>query len=196
MKKELTITLRKARRAGACIDGWKIIRQELGNPSLDEPIEISKLLDSQVDNAALWSLALVDRKACVRYLLDCLDHAGVVATYERRYPEDKRVANCIATLRRWVEGKATQEELRVAASAAKAATWSATGSAAKAAATAATWSAASATWAARAAAGVATKAATGSATGSATKAARAATWSAELAWQKEHLREVLNENQT
>ena len=80
---------------------------------------------------------------------DCLKN------YEKEYPDDKRVSDCIRITELYLDGKATLEEFRAAKSAAVSAAWSAAWSAAVSAA----WSAECAAW----------------------SAARSAAWSAECA---------------
>lgn len=57
-----------------------------------------------------------DRKILVSIAADCAER--VLPIYEKKYPDDKRVRDCIAMCRMWVKGKATDDELRAAVDAA------------------------------------------------------------------------------
>jgi hypothetical protein len=61
----------------------------------------------------------ITRRQLVGALADCA--ALSLQYYEAEYPDDKRVRECIDTCRRYAQGKATEEELKVAANAAYAA---------------------------------------------------------------------------
>ena len=61
----------------------------------------------------------IDRKLLVKAACKCAEL--VLPIYEKKYPKDSRVRNCIAVTLRWVAGKATIEEVREARKAADAA---------------------------------------------------------------------------
>ena len=69
-------------------------------------------------------------------LVECDCAELVLPIYEKQYPNDSRIRDCIETTRQWAKGEATEAELEAAARAA--------------------WEAAGATWATWAAAGAAT----------------------------------------
>ena len=92
-------------------------------------------------------------------LVECDCAELVLPIYEKQYPNDSRIRDCIETTRQWAKGEATEAELEAATWAAWEAAEAAAGAAARAAweATwAATGAARAATGAARAAAGAAT----------------------------------------
>ena len=91
-------------------------------------------------------------------LVECDCAELVLPIYEKQYPNDSRIRDCIETTRQWAKGEATEAELEAATWAATgAATWAPTGAAA--AATWAAWAARAAAWAAWAAAEAAAEAA-------------------------------------
>jgi hypothetical protein len=61
----------------------------------------------------------ITRRQLVGALADCATLS--LKCYEAKYPDDKRVRECINTCRRYAKGEATDEELKEAASAAYAA---------------------------------------------------------------------------
>ena len=95
------------------------------------------------------------RQQIVLVACDCAEL--VLPIYEKKYPDDKRVRNCIEVTRKWANGKATIEEVRQARRAADAAY--AAAYAAAAAAAYAAYAAADAAYAAYAAADAAAAAA-------------------------------------
>ena len=100
-------------------------------------------------------------------LVECDCAELVLPIYEKQYPNDSRIRDCIETTRQWAKGEATEAER-------EAATWAATGAATVGSRGAAAWAAR----AAGAAAGAARAA--GAAAGAAWAAARAA-WAAGAA---------------
>lgn len=100
----------------------------------------------------------------------------VLENYEKSYPNDSRIRDCLEVAKRYLQGLATFDEL----SAARSAAWSAARNAAGNAAGNASWSAESASWSAESAAWSATESAARSA-GSAVRSARSAVRSAESA---------------
>ena len=64
-----------------------------------------------------------DRRKLVGALADCA--ALSLKYYEKQYPDDKRVRECIAVCRKYAKGKATDKELKATAHTAYAATYAA-----------------------------------------------------------------------
>jgi hypothetical protein len=185
----LYTTFALARKSGACPESYKKMATALGGVrkyGAHTLIPLTKVIEVCGLQDALWALRFTtensDKPARI-FACDCAWR--VLPFYESKYPGDTRVRNCIKTARKFALGDATKEERLAAYSAAWAAAWAAW-SAAESAAWSAAWSAAeSAAWsAARAAARAAAYSAR-----SAAESAR----SAELAWQKEHFIELLNE---
>jgi hypothetical protein len=78
----------------------------------------------------LWLCANMDgkkgwptRQQTVLVACDCAELA--LPIYEKKYPNDKRVRECIEVTRKWANGEATIEEVRQARSAASAAAYTA-----------------------------------------------------------------------
>ena len=117
-----------------------------------------------------------DDRSSRLFACDCAER--VLYLYEKDYPGDSRVRDCIETARQFARGEVAAEKM----AAARAAAWAAAWDAARAAAWAAAWDAA---WdAARAAAWDAARAA-------ARDAARDAAWDAEKQWQIEKIMEYI-----
>ena len=112
--------------------GRKIKKND--NIGLDEVLEINGLTD------AIWCLRAVEHPDIERdaRLFACACAKSVLKYYEKQYPDEKRVRDCINTAIRYAKGKATKEELDAA--------WAAADAAARDAAWAAAWAAAA--WAA------------------------------------------------
>jgi hypothetical protein len=106
----------------------------------------------------------------------------VLPIYEKKYPKDKRVRECLETTRKWAKGEATIEEVHAAANAA----YAAANAAAYAAANAAAYddAANAANYAAYAAANAANAAANDAANAAANAAAYAAAYDAKKSMQK------------
>ena len=134
-----THTLKDARRAGACDDGYKRFRAALRAAYPD-----AKNLDAirwsigdvaRVDfNDALWCLCLVDdARVRVAAIMPAVKRAAV-------HTDDVRVRDCIAAIERWLAGDdgvdwdAARAAAGAAARAAAGAAWDAAGAAAWAAA--------------------------------------------------------------
>ena len=113
------------------------------------------------------------------YAVDCAEH--VLHIYEKQYPDDLRVRDCIEAVKAFLDDPTDENRVKISksGSAAESTAWSAAGSAAWSAA----WSAWSA-WSARSAVGSAWSAAW---------SARSAAGSAEEAWQNSHLTELIEE---
>ena len=184
----LTTTLRLLREYHVCKDRYRHLCKKLGGAGkygYDTPIRFDDLLDMNGLDDTLWALRAVMpgqekyRDFIARmFAANCSEH--VLPLYEQKYPNGL-VRLCIEASKNFAHGRITPEEL----AAAMAAAWDAA-RAARADGDAAAANAAAA--AARAAA-----AATSSATRAAAYAAAyAATWAAELTWQAELLRKMLN----
>jgi hypothetical protein len=165
----------------ACTERYAVLRDALGSGYGDKTkIPFTLILEICGLSDTLWAIDnMIDGgdKIIRLFACDCAEH--VLHFFEGKYPNDKRVRDCIYTARRFAAGTATIEELN----AARAAAWEAARDAARDA-RAAAWAAA---WAA---AGDAAGDAAGAAAGAADWAAGAA----EEKWQIERLTEYLNES--
>jgi hypothetical protein len=201
------LTLNTIRSQSPCASGWRTLLKSLNKTTADDTqVSISHLLVSNGIQDTLWVIynclnSLPDFKYRHRNMV--ADFAeSVVHLYQKEYPDDMRVQNCINMIRNI---DATEEELSAAKAAARDAAWAAAGDAAgdvaaaraKAAAGDAAWAVAKAAakanaadWAgAIAAAGdaawvVARDVAAARAGAAASDAARAGAWAAEEEIQK------------
>ena len=183
----LTTTLKALRAANACAPGYIKLRNGLGPKyGSKTPIPLTRILDINGMSDTLWALDKVvagGDKILLLWACDCADH--VLPIYEKHYPNDLRVRQCIITTRAFANGTATLGDLDAAWNAA----WDAA-RAARAAARAAwtAWAAADTAWdAARVAAWDAAQVAAWDARA----AAGAAGAAAEEQWQIGRLREYL-----
>ena len=126
----LYTTFRLAKDANACIDSYRKMGRELGiiKYGKDTPIPLTKVLEVCRLNDALWTLrCATDQPAADKlariFACDCAWR--VLPLYEKQYPNDKRIRDCIETTRRFLIGEASKEELESAESAARSAVWSA-----------------------------------------------------------------------
>ncbi len=133
-----TTTLARIRAASPCQGGWTKLLDHLGKTSSDdEPLPLLTVLDSNGLDDALWvlSFAIPDDRLARHFQAWCADR--VLHLFEDDYPDDSRVRDQIAMLRR---DDASDDERRTAAEAAAGAVeWAAAGAAG--AAGAAVWAA-------------------------------------------------------
>ena len=191
----LHTTFAKLHEAGACTERYPVLAKALGGITKygrNTPIPLARILETNGLGDALWALqATTENSARFSRLLACDYAEHVLPNFEKVFPGDSRVRDCIAVARRYALGQATIAELRAAERAAKRAAERAakraTGSVAeRVTAWAAAWAA---KWAAESAAESAT----------AWAAAWAAEWAAESAaervtengWQQSRLLEML-----
>ena len=166
-------TLNKIRAFQPCEEGWKKLLKHLNKTKADdEQLSIITILDSNGLSDALWCLRAVEG-----YDKEIRLFAVWCARRVQHLMSDPRSIAAIDVAERYAFGQATDDDLRKAWAAARAA-WDAARAAAWASAWDAAWAAA---WAAGAAAGAARDAAVA--------AARAAAWPARDAQEKK-LREV------
>src|SRR3990167_8105939 len=115
--------------AGACTIGYRRLARSLGGIRVygkDAPIPLSHIVESNGLQDALWCLRAVvpgEEAEALRVsrllALECAER--VLPVYERQYPNDPRVRDCLAITHRFLTGDATKEELRLARRAAYAA---------------------------------------------------------------------------
>jgi hypothetical protein len=162
-------TLARIRDAKPCREGWEKLLAYLGKTAADdEPLSLLTVLDSNGLDDALWvlSFAMPDDRLARHFQAWCAEQ--VLPLFEAERPDDRRVQDQIAMLRR---DDATADER----DAARAAAWAAAGDA-RDAARAAAWDGA---WAgARAAARL---------------AAWDGAWAGACAAQEAQLRKMLSE---
>jgi hypothetical protein len=138
------ITLGMIRSHDPCEPSWRTLIRALGTSDPDTTLTIGDVAASNGAAAAMWCLRCIeDPRVRVRAVLPAVKRAS-------RHTTDQRVHDCIAMIDRWLDGRASYDELRAAArAAARAVTYAAACAAACAATCAATYAA---SYAARAAA--------------------------------------------
>lgn len=156
----MNTTLNRIRSHNPCITGWEKLLKGLGKTEADdEPLALTRILDINGLDDAIWALRAVDDQTQVRrYAVWCARQVQHLMT-------DPRSLAALDVADRHAEGQATDEELAAALAAAAAARDAA--EAARGAAGAATWAAA--------------KGAARDAAVAAAAAARAAAWAAAAA---------------
>ena len=171
---KLTTSFALLKKAGACTDRYTFLAKALGGITKygkDTPIDLLTILETNGVNDCLWALQATTEDASRITELIIADVAeSVLHIYEREYPTDKRVRECIQARRAYANGEID--------AAARAAAWAAARDAARDAARAA------ARAVARAAARDAARAAAGD-------AAWAAAWAAAGAAQSPILEKLL-----
>lgn len=172
------------RKYNPCEEGIDNFTKEYPNfnGSLIELLSLEKI---PYDDKMWLVTKIVDIKTLQQWSVECAEF--VADNYNKVYPDDNRINSCIQTVKDYLVGNATRQELSAAESAAWAAAssaeWSALGSAAESASSAAMAAAESAESAARLAAESAESAE--SAAESAVWSARSAVWSARSAAKDE-----------
>jgi hypothetical protein len=122
-------TLRILKDAGACTDGYKLLRAGLPpRHGMDEPIPLAHGLCSNPMEHVLWAISYVhpdcevERDKLAR-LFACECAERVLPIFERKFPNDSRPRQAIEVSRRFARGQATEEERSAAWAAAWAAAW-------------------------------------------------------------------------
>ena len=116
---ELHTTLKALRDHSACKAGYVKCKEALGAGWGDDtPIPLSRILASNGIADVIWCFrALLDGPGWTReYIPDCAEH--VLPIWESKHPEDTRPRRAIEVVRLFLQGKATQQEVRDAAYAA------------------------------------------------------------------------------
>jgi hypothetical protein len=109
----LTTTLELLHTAGACTARYRHLCEALGGATAygkDTPIPLSRILDTNGLDDALWALVAVpDHEVAARdwlariFACDCAERA--LPIFERERPDDKRPREAIATARRFATGQ-------------------------------------------------------------------------------------------
>ena len=112
-----TTTLARIREAQPCKDGWEKLLTHLGKTKADdEPLDLLTVLDSNGLDDALWvlSYAMPDDRLARHF--QAWGAEQVLHIFESEYPNDTRVRDQIAMLRR---DDATEEARKAASDAAR-----------------------------------------------------------------------------
>lgn len=113
----------------------------------DSLVNLLALEDISYSDKVWLATKVVDYKILQQWSVECAEQ--VVEIYNKVYPNDTRISDCIKITKEYLQGTVTSKELLTAESAAWSAAESAAESAARSAARSAAWSAA---WSARSAA--------------------------------------------
>jgi hypothetical protein len=111
-----TITLNQIKKANFCKDNYEHLCKALGGIEKygeHTPIKISQIVEHNDFYDALWCIEniLPDSKKDLALL--SADYAErVLHIYEKEYPDDKRVRECIQATRDYADGKITEEKLK------------------------------------------------------------------------------------
>ena len=111
---KFTTTLRKIASFDPCSEGWEQLTTALGTTAPDAEVSLAFILNSNGINDAIWALR------CFDYKDYCLFTEDVAESVAHLNP-DPRVSAAIAAVRAWHKGQISEEELRDAADAARAA---------------------------------------------------------------------------
>jgi hypothetical protein len=114
---KLQTTLNIIRAAKPCADGWaKLVKSLPADIEGDTPIDFLHILQSNGLRDCFWALRYVlpeqekqrDREA---RLALCEFAENELHIFEIEYPDDKRPRECVEVARRFLNGKATYEQL-------------------------------------------------------------------------------------
>jgi len=123
----ITTTLNKIRKHSPCEDGWVKLNKFLGSDyGKDASVKFSQILESNGLDDALWCLRSIcpeHEKEVRLFAVDCAER--VLPIYEKKYPNDSRVRDCIEATKKYLNDEITLEELRVFRVAAYAAAYAA-----------------------------------------------------------------------
>ena len=103
-------TLNDIKAFSPCKTGWEKLLAGLGKTKADdEPLPYSKILEINGIADAIWSLR-TSRKLARAYAIACAEL--VLPLFEKRYPEDMRVRECIEATKGYIAGTVSLDELR------------------------------------------------------------------------------------
>jgi hypothetical protein len=131
----LTTTLNRIRSYHPCEDGWRSLLNYLGKTQADdEPLPFADIVHSNGLDDALWCTKVEPQYAHVwrEFALWCAEQAHHLMT-------DQRSTDALDTVRRYLDGQATEDDLAAARAAAVWAAWEAAWEAADAWAADAAW---------------------------------------------------------
>jgi hypothetical protein len=103
-------TFQKIKDCKPCGDGWDQLISYHNPSSLDEEISIEEIIKSNGLNDATWALRAVDNTEALT-LLSIEAAEFVLPIYEKRFPGDMRVRDCIDACKKYVRGEISRYEL-------------------------------------------------------------------------------------
>ncbi|MHB1000507.1 MAG: putative immunity protein [Armatimonadota bacterium] len=119
---KLCTTFSLCRVNNACRDGYQRLIREVGDPKKygqDEPIPISRILESGGLDDAVWALgAVLPEQTAAGELIgrlfacDCAEH--ILPIFAMEHPGDQRVMKALETARRYARGEVSKDDLILA----------------------------------------------------------------------------------
>jgi hypothetical protein len=103
-------TFRKIKDCKPCENGWEKLISYYKPSSLDEEISIKEIIKSNGLDDAIWALRAVDDTEALTLLsIDLAE--SVLHIYEKRFPGDMRVCDCIDACKKYIRGEISVKEL-------------------------------------------------------------------------------------
>jgi hypothetical protein len=103
-------TFQKIKDCKPCGDGWAQLISYHKPASLDEEISIEGIIKSNDLYDAIWALrAVEDTEALTLLSIDLAE--SVLPVYEKRFPGDMRVRDCINACKKYIRGEISGKEL-------------------------------------------------------------------------------------
>jgi hypothetical protein len=101
---------RKIKNCKPCESGWEQLISYHKPSSLDEEISIEEIIKSNGLYDAIWALRAVDdTEALTLFFIDLAE--SVLHIYEKRFPGDTRVRDCIDACKKYIKGEISVKEL-------------------------------------------------------------------------------------
>ena len=126
---KLTTSFALLKKAGACVDRYTFLAKALGGITKygkDTPIDLLTTLETNGVDDCLWALqATVEDASRITELIIADVAESVLYIYEREYPTDKRVRECIQARRAYANGEIDAAAWAAARAAARDAAWDA-----------------------------------------------------------------------
>ena len=108
-------TLELCKENKACSSGYKTLIKSLPKGhSKTEPIALTHIIESNGLQDAIWALRATTepcRDFITSYALWCAEQ--VLDIYEKEYPNDKRVRECLEGIRKYQAGKISKKDLLI-----------------------------------------------------------------------------------
>ncbi len=106
------ITLNMIKAHNPCKRGWETLLKSLNKTQADdEPLKFSEIAESNDISDALWCLRVIEEHKKERSLLLADIAESVLHIYEKKYPTDTRIKDCIEAIKDYANNKITKEEL-------------------------------------------------------------------------------------
>jgi hypothetical protein len=103
-------TFQKIKDCKPCGDGWKQLISYHKPSSLDEEISIKEIMESNGLNDAIWALRVIDNtEILISLSIDLAE--SVLHIYEKQFPGDTRIRDCIDACKKYIRGEISESEL-------------------------------------------------------------------------------------